>query len=328
MTKSKKNKAKGVISNESPVVEESKDDTMDVENNQDEEMDDNTMLEDDNIGELENVDDAGDNIEGPSEVGGFTVLGDFKLKEKKKVARILPNWLQHPVLIQGSSSDTFSSIQGLDQSLINKLKDNGIELCFPVQRTVIPEILAQSSCGVYAGDAGYRPRDVCISAPTGSGKTLTFVLPIIQALQNRVVPHVRALAILPVRDLAFQVYRVFKQYTQGTPLKVVLIAGKKEFHSEQGYLVRKRPHSLPSEQWASLADIVVATKGRLLDHIERTEGFDLSHLRFLVIDEADRQMNDVYDDWLSQVETAAYTPKPGAYAPYHRERPGALTVAK
>ncbi|KAH9495172.1 hypothetical protein Btru_018554 [Bulinus truncatus] len=50
MTKSKKNKAKGVISNESPVVEESKDDTMDVENNQDEEMDDNTMLEDDNIG--------------------------------------------------------------------------------------------------------------------------------------------------------------------------------------------------------------------------------------------------------------------------------------
>ncbi|CAL1547489.1 unnamed protein product [Lymnaea stagnalis] len=269
-----------------------------------------------------------EDIEGPREFGGFTVLGDFKAKEKKKVERVLPNWLHHPVLIGTDDVRDFSSIKALDQNLVKKLKENGISSCFPVQWKVIPELLAQSNCGVYAGDGGFRPRDVCVSAPTGSGKTLTFALPIIQALQHRVVPHVRALVILPVRDLAIQVCKVFEQYIQGTQLKVVLLAGKKEFTIEQGYLRKERPHALPSEKWVSLADIVVATKGRLLDHIARTEGFDLTHLRFLVLDEADRQMNDIYDDWLSQVETAAYTPRPGSYAPYIRDKPGPFTLAR
>uniref|UniRef100_A0A0B6ZF66 ATP-dependent RNA helicase n=1 Tax=Arion vulgaris TaxID=1028688 RepID=A0A0B6ZF66_9EUPU len=277
--------------------------------------------------EADDVEEEEDLFEGPKDVGGFTVLGEFKAKDKTKVERVLPDWLRLPILIKEEGVTDFAGIPSLDSNLIQKLKDNGLENCFPVQLTVIPELLAQCKYGIYGGDAGFRPRDICVSAPTGSGKTLTFVLPIIQALQDRVVPHVRALVILPVRDLAIQVYKVFQQYIQGTSLKAVLLAGKKEFHSEQVKLVRKRPHADISEMWTSLADIVVATKGRLLDHIIRTEGFDLTHLRFLVIDEADRQMEDVYDDWLSQVETAAYTPKPGAYSPYHRERPGPLTVA-
>ena len=55
---------------------------------------------------------------------------------------------------------------------------------------------------------------MCVSAPTGSGKTLAFVLPIVQALRNRVVPRVRALVVLPVQDLATQVYKVFLQYAE------------------------------------------------------------------------------------------------------------------
>ncbi|XP_059170670.1 ATP-dependent RNA helicase DDX51-like [Physella acuta] len=286
-------------------------------------------LDEENSSIVENEESSfiNDDIEGPTDVGGFTILGDFKAKEKKIVERVLPNWLQHPVLISSEEVKNFASITDLDRNLVESLKANGIESCFPVQWTVIPELLAQCACGLYAGDGGFRPRDVCVSAPTGSGKTLTFVLPIIQALKNRVIPHVRALVILPVRDLAIQVYKVFKQYIQGTSLRVVLVAGKKDFFSEQGKLVRERPHAQPSEKWASMADIVVATKGRLLDHLDRTEGFDLTHLRFLVIDEADRQMDDVHDDWLSQVEKAAYTPKLGAFAPYHREKPGPLTIA-
>ncbi|GFS24711.1 ATP-dependent RNA helicase DDX51 [Elysia marginata] len=108
---------------------------------------------------------------------------------------------------------------------------------------------------------------------------------------------------------------------------VTLLAGKKDFHAEQLKLVRERPHADVNEKWCSVADIVVATKGRLLDHIDRTPGFDLTHLRFLVIDEADRQMEDIYDDWLTQVESAAYTPKPFTYSPYHRPKPSPLTVA-
>ncbi|GFS00352.1 ATP-dependent RNA helicase DDX51, partial [Elysia marginata] len=166
--------------------------------------------------EQENLDDA---AEGPRDQGGFTILGEFKPKEKKQVERVLPNWLRFPVLIKNEERCQFSEVRNLDTSLVQKLKENGIETCSPVQWTVLPELLAQCQCGLYAGDAGFRPRDVCVSAPTGSGKTLTFVLPIIQALKDRVVPHVRALAILPVRDLAIQVFRVFKQYSEGTSLK-------------------------------------------------------------------------------------------------------------
>ncbi|CAG5118232.1 unnamed protein product [Candidula unifasciata] len=286
----------------------------------------NDMSLDEDLASDHEEEEEMEEFEGPKDIGGFTILGDFKAKEKPKVERVLPDWLRIPVIIKETVQD-FASIPSLDPNLTQKLKDNGVEKCFPVQWAVIPELLAQCKYGVYAGDAGFRQRDVCISAPTGSGKTLTFVLPIIQALQDRVVPHVRALVILPVRDLAIQVYKVFQQYVQGTSLKVALLAGRKEFYLEQVKLVRERPHAEASEKWASLADIVVATRGRLLDHLQRTEGFDLTHLRYLVIDEADRQMEDVYDDWLSHVETAAYTPKPGAYFPYHRERPCPLTAA-
>ncbi|BFZ15915.1 hypothetical protein BsWGS_18953 [Bradybaena similaris] len=264
-------------------------------------------------------------FEGPRDIGGFTVLGDFKAKAKQKVERVLPDWLRFAVIIKEGLKD-ITCISTLAPNLVQKLKDNSSEKFFPVQWTVIPELLAQCKFGVYVGDAGIRQRDVCVSAPTGSGKTLTYVLPIIQALQDRVVPHVRALVVLPVRDLAIQVYKVFQQYMQGMHVKVALLAGKKAFHLEQAKLVRERPYPGVSGKWASLVDIVVATKGRLLDHIQQTEGFDLTHLRFLVIDEADRQMEDVFDDWLEQVETAAYTPKPGAYFPYHRDPPDPLTA--
>ena len=53
-----------------------------------------------------------------------------------------------------------------------------------------------------------------------------------------------------------------------------------------------------NDQYLSLADIIVATPGRLVDHIQKTEGFTLNHLRYLVIDEADRVMEDVQNDWL------------------------------
>lgn len=276
--------------------------------------------------DIEDEESMDETVEGPRDQGGFTILGEFKPKEKKQVKRVLPTWLRFPALIKNEERRQFSEVRNLDASLVDKLKENKIEICSPVQWTVLPELLAQCRCGLYAGDAGFRPRDVCVSAPTGSGKTLTFVLPIIQALKDRVVPHVRALAILPVRDLAIQVFRVFKQYSEGTSLKVTLLAGKKDFHTEQTKLVKERLHADNSEKWCSVADIVVATKGRLLDHIDRTPGFDLTHLRFLVIDEADRQMEDIYDDWLTQVEMAAYTPKPSTCSPYHRLKPVPLTV--
>ena len=73
-----------------------------------------------------------------------------------------------------------------------------------------------------------------------------------------------------------------------------LLSGQKSFSQEQNELVM--PGIEPGTNH-SLADIVVATPGRLVDHLQKTEGFSLTHLQFLIIDEADRVMEDVQNDW-------------------------------
>ena len=69
-----------------------------------------------------------------------------------------------------------------------------------------------------------------------------------------------------------------------------------------------------------LVDILVATPGRIVDHIRKTNGFSLKHLRYIVVDEADRIMEDIQNDWLTHVETCVYSDG--------RERPGPLNVAE
>ena len=78
---------------------------------------------------------------------------------------------------------------------------------------------------------------------------------------------VGAICLVPTKDLAHQVYSVFNQMAASTPLKIGLMTGKWSFNREKG-----------------LFDIIIATPGRLVDHLET---LDLSNLRFLVIDEAE-----------------------------------------
>jgi len=119
-----------------------------------------------------------------------------------------------------------------------------------------------------------------------------------------------------VQDLANQVYRVFRQYCEGTSLKPKLLSGQQSFSQEKAELIK--PNLVGG--YHSLVDIIIATPGRIVDHLRKTEGFDLSHLRFLIIDEADRIMEDIQNDWLSQVENSVYS--------CGRERLGPLTVAE
>lgn len=135
-----------------------------------------------------------------------------------------------------------SKFPGLLPSLVLLLKTNGIKRLFPVQKEVM-SFMFESFCKNWV-----RPRDVCVCAPTGSGKTLAYVLPIIQvnrllihyldskwfinfistewfsfiakALHGRVVCNIKALIVLPVTDLAIQVYEVFLTYCKGSGLQV------------------------------------------------------------------------------------------------------------
>ncbi|KAL9965510.1 hypothetical protein ACROYT_G029316 [Oculina patagonica] len=236
---------------------------------------------------------------------GFTVIGgQRKDKEVKKVQRVLPDWLAKPTIINSDFSSNVIPVEKmpyLDTHIIRKLQQHDINHLFPVQSVVIPAILSQMETNSCYGTGGYDPSDICVSAPTGSGKTLAYVLPIVQSLLRRVVCHLRALIILPTKDLANQVKQVFEMFTQGTNLRVGLASGSKSFSKDQEQLV-----SQSSCGSSSRVDILICTPGRLVDHISSTPNFTLHHVRFLVIDEADRLLDQSYHGWLGKVLKAAY----------------------
>jgi ATP-dependent RNA helicase DDX51/DBP6 len=232
--------------------------------------------------------------------------------------------------------------------LIANLKRDGYENFFPIQSLVIPDVITTQRHGYL------RARDVCVASPTGSGKTLAFVLPVLNALANRVICRLRALVVLPSRDLALQVYKVFERYAQGSNLRVGIAIGQSDFKAEQKSLTIGSPSSIlsmldakaareryefdkgnvelaleafsgtnsatqiPGAQFRmpdggrSAVDVLVATPGRLVDHLDRTPGFTLQHLQFLVIDEADRLLNQSYHSFVSRVMSAAHAPSVNA----------------
>lgn len=231
------------------------------------------------------------------EGAGFTVLEEVDKKKAVKVVRVLPNWLAKPSVIScdlGSKAVPAQDFPGLHKAVRDALRRNRIQHLFPVQQQVIPFLLdsrATSLC---------RPSDVCVSAPTGSGKTLAFVLPTVQVLSRETVRQLRCLVVLPVHDLAVQVHRVYSSYCAGTRLRVALVAGESSFAEEQQALVRVGR----TGRHLAMADVVVCTPGRLVDHLQRTAGLSLAHLRYLVIDEADRIMDETANDWLYHFEKA------------------------
>ncbi|XP_033504917.1 ATP-dependent RNA helicase DDX51 [Epinephelus lanceolatus] len=284
-----------------------------------------TVEEDEKV-ETENI-TIKQTTEKTSAPAGFTVLGGFENKPVQKVHRVLPQWLAQPDVIHRdikSNLIPISDIPEMSAVLVKKLHNNGIQHLFPVQAEVIPAILESAQQGLLIGRGGYKSRDICVSAPTGSGKTLAFVIPVIQVLMERVVCEVRALAVLPTKELAQQVCKVFTTYAEGTSLKVVMLAGQKSFAAEQASLSEHR-----GGMRRSLADIVVATPGRLVDHINKNSGFSLEHLRFLIIDEADRMIDSMHQSWLSQVVKAVYRSGSGteAMSIFRRTEPAHVTAA-
>ncbi|KAJ8924518.1 hypothetical protein NQ315_007316 [Exocentrus adspersus] len=227
---------------------------------------------------------------------GFTVLGEASLVKKQKVKRVLPKWLLNPTVIPSNPDGlptAISDIKKLDEGICKLLSDNGVEKFFPVQAVVIPYLLR-----AIANSCVISPCDICVSAPTGSGKTLAYALPVIQALKKYIAKKIRALVILPTQDLATQVFKVFKTYSQGTRIDVGLVTGKNAFQVEQNQLIAENK----AFGLLSKVDILVCTPGRLVDHLKLTKGFDLHELEFLIIDEADRVLENVQNDWLYHLE--------------------------
>ena len=90
---------------------------------------------------------------------------------------------------------------------------------------------------------------------------------------------------------------VLDQLVEGTGISVEAVVGQCSFVEEQQKIVRQ----LPGGEYECGAEIVVATPGRLMDHLQQTSGFSFENLRFLVIDEADRLLAQSYHDWVPRV---------------------------
>ncbi|KAI8354136.1 P-loop containing nucleoside triphosphate hydrolase protein [Choanephora cucurbitarum] len=217
-------------------------------------------------------------------------------KEEKKLLQNMgiPEWMLQPTIV--SPKDTCQLDQvGLSPHLVQRCQDIGLTSLFAVQMAVIPVFLRRQA--LY--DTRRVPGDLCISAPTGSGKTMAYVLPIVDILSKRIVTRLRAVIVLPTRDLVTQVKETFDAFVKGTGLVVAATSGQQSFAHEQHVLVGS--HESKLEGGHSRVDILITTPGRLMDHLNSTPNFTLQHVRFLVIDEADRLLNQSYNDWLNQI---------------------------
>jgi ATP-dependent RNA helicase DDX51/DBP6 len=103
-----------------------------------------------------------------------------------------------------------------------------------------------------------------------------------------------------------QVRETFEILSKGRGLKIGVATGQHSFQHEQALLVGDSEEKLQGGQ--SKVDVLICTPGRLIDHLNGTPNFTLQHLRFLVIDEADRLVTQAFQDWLTQVLSAIRAP--------------------
>ncbi|MGI2134837.1 DEAD/DEAH box helicase [Shewanella baltica] len=172
------------------------------------------------------------------------------------------------------------SVLSLNSTLVNTLASLGYESPTPIQLEAIPAILAK--------------RDVMAGAQTGTGKTAAFALPILHHLlalsplqELTAVRPVRALVLVPTRELAVQVQQSFVKYAKGTDIRVGIAYGGVSIDAQVAV-------------FNAGIDVLIATPGRLLDHL-RQGALSLKQLSVLVFDEADRMLDMGFMDEIQAV---------------------------
>ena len=276
----------------------------------------------------------------------------------------LPAWLAKPTIVSSDATAPFSLLK-LNPKTVDHMSKLGFRDVLPVQQALIPLLLPPGSEGAQflPGTESVLP-DIAVGAPTGSGKTIAYLLPIIESLKISNCSgegRLRALVVVPTRELVMQVAAVAESLAKGSAIKVGMATGSGAFKDEQAKLIkrgrmydpkayaeliakadrRNHPPAQDSDEFEqfldeleeedtkmeqriadtvkclvdhvptynSAVDIVVATPGRLLDHLKATLGFSLAHLEFLVLDEADKLLDLQYDGFLETVNAELERPR-------------------
>lgn len=268
----------------------------------------------------------------------------------------LPYWLANPTVVPNTARIPIKNL-ALPSSTAERLSALGFATALPVQQAVIPLLLPPGSPG-----SSFRPGtqsvlpDLAISAPTGSGKTMAYLLPIFESLKHQRGPpgRLRVLIVVPTRELVSQVADVAEKLVRGDDIKIGTASGTGKLRDEQQHLIRVGqrydPHGYraavekaqclnypPSEgshefeayleelqnqttnstriledtvagltdhfpTYESAVDILICTPGRLAEHLNSTVGFSVVHVSWLVLDEADKLLNQGYDDILERLQ--------------------------
>ncbi|OIW33019.1 DEAD-domain-containing protein [Coniochaeta ligniaria NRRL 30616] len=173
-----------------------------------------------------------------------------------------------------------SSFQGMSLSrpILRGLGNVGFTKPTPIQAKAIPIAL--------------MGKDVVGGAATGSGKTGAFIVPIIERLLYRPkkVATTRVIILLPTRELAIQCHAVATKLASFTDIKFCLAVGGLSLKVQEAEL-RLRP------------DVVIATPGRFIDHMRNSPSFTIETVEILVLDEADRMLEDGFADELNEILT-------------------------
>ncbi|MED6196971.1 hypothetical protein PIB30_052276 [Stylosanthes scabra] len=174
------------------------------------------------------------------------------------------------------SNDEFSSL-GLSEPTSKAIGDMGFKYMTQIQSRAIPHLLIG--------------KDVLGAARTGSGKTLAFLVPAVELLYNvQFTPRNGAgvIVICPTRELAIQTHAVAKELLK--------------YHSQTlGLIIGGSTRKLEAERIAKGVNLLVATPGRLLDHLQNTKGFIYKNLKCLMIDEADRILEANFEEEMKQI---------------------------
>lgn len=241
----------------------------------------------------------------------------------------LPGWLQSPMSVSATDTVPFAILQ-IDKGVISALQNEGYASTFAIQSALLPMLLPGPQ---------HHIGDICVSAATGSGKTLAYVLPMVQSLRDRPVRRVRGLVVVPTRELVNQVRETLKTCSTGNGLVIGTAVGSRSLKEEQAMLVHKgqkydpRGYKAVQEkeidedeelmdwdfdkrfgpkddfelyynhvvEYRSNVDILICTPGRLVEHVQSTTGFTLEHVQWLVIDEADRLLDESFQQWVDVV---------------------------
>ena len=168
----------------------------------------------------------------------------------------------HYYILEGCLFMSFEKL-GLIKPLLGAIKELGYEEPTTIQQRAIPLVLAKS--------------DIFATAQTGTGKTAAFALPLLQRLRkptNEV--GVRAVILSPTRELSIQIYEDIQAYSKYMDIETMILVGGKDLDKQK-------------QQLKAGVDIVIATPGRLLEHLE--SGLSLVHVETFILDEADRMLD-------------------------------------